>query len=239
MALVTTPSDPNADSYVTLAEANAYFADRSDIANWSALTDAQKEAVLKLATKQIDTFRFHGDPIRPTPNWYRDKQKLKFPRNTARNKSGVVDSAGANYIIDNARANEATEPDDFWNDGCVIITEGTGRGQTRKISDFEMATGKVTVDANWTTNPDETSQYRIVEAIPQEVKDATCEQTLYLTNGGGERQKMQSEGVKSYSIGDLSETFADGAVGSGKIAISNEAKGMIKGLYTIIGQLTA
>jgi hypothetical protein len=44
--------------------------------------------------------------------------------------------------------------------------------------------------------------------------------------------------VKSYSIGDLSETFADNMVGSGKIAISNEAKGLLKGLYTIIGRLT-
>jgi len=238
MALITTPSDPNADSYVTLAEADAYFLNRSDVANWSALSDEQKEAVLKLATKHIDTFRFHGEEIRPTPNWYRDKQNLKFPRNTARQKSGVVDSAGVNYLTDSARADEQTEPNDFWNDGCVIITDGTGKGQTRKISDFDSATGKITISENWETNPDTTSQYRVVEKIPKEVKNATFEQALYLTNGGGERAKMQSEGVVEYSIGDLRERFAEGLSGSGKIAISNEAKGMLKGLYSIVGKIT-
>jgi hypothetical protein len=237
MALITTPSDPSANSYVTLAEANAYFEDRSDVSDWTSLTDDQKEAVLKLATKHIDTFRFHGNEIMPLPAYYRDKQRLKFPRTTARKKSGVVDSAGNDYFIDSARADEQHEPDDFWIDGCVIIKDGTGKGQTRKISDFDMATGKITVSENWTTNPDTTSDYLVVEKIQKEVKDATCEQAFYITNGGGERAKMQAEGVASYDIGDLSETFRDG-MGAGKIAISNEAKGLLKGIYTIIGKLT-
>lgn len=236
MALITTPSDPTANSYVTQAEADAYFLNRSDVADWSALSNDQKEAVLELATKQIDSLRFHGEKIFEQPNYYRDKQLLKFPRTGARSKAGTVDSAGVNYIIDSARADQATEPDNFWNDGCVVIIDGTGKGQTRKISDFDMATGKITVDTNWTTNPDTSSDYKIIEKIPQKVKDATCEQALYLCKGGGERSKMQSEGVVEYRIGDLSERFADGI--AGKIAISNEAKGMLRGLYTIIGKIT-
>lgn len=237
MALQTIPTHPEADSYVTLIEAEAYFENRSDVADWTALTDDQKEAILKLATRQIDTLRFLYEKVRPTPNWYRDEQKLKYPTIKERSNSGVVDSAGSNYIIDSARANQPTEPDDIWNDGAIIIIDGTGKGQTLKISDFDTATGKITVSADWATNPDTTSQYKIIEAIPSQIKNATCEQALYLTNGGGERQKMQSEGVKSYSIGDLSENFGDAINSLGQVALSNEAKGMMKGLYSIIGKL--
>ena len=58
MALETTPTHPLADSYVTVAEADAYLANRKDIANYSALTSDQKEALLKLATKHIDSSDF-------------------------------------------------------------------------------------------------------------------------------------------------------------------------------------
>jgi hypothetical protein len=99
-------------------------------------------------------------------------------------------------------------------------------------------TGEVTIEQDFSPAPDTTSRVLLIEKVPLKVKYAVFEQALYICNGGGERQKLQSEGVKSYSIGDLSETFADNMVGSGKIAISNEARGLLKGLYTIIGRLT-
>lgn len=45
--------------------------------------------------------------------------------------------------------------------------------------------------------------------IPNEIIYATCEQALFLLKGGSKRQELQQQGVKSYSLGDLSETFAD------------------------------
>lgn len=43
----------------------------------------------------------------------------------------------------------------------VEITGGTGSGQTRTISDYDVATGVCTVSSNWTTTPDRTSTFTI------------------------------------------------------------------------------
>lgn len=56
-------------------------------------------------------------------------------------------------------------------------------------------------------------------AIPNEVLWAQVEQALYIHAYGADdssatRARLQQQGVKSYSIGDLSETFGDGVSGS-------------------------
>lgn len=238
MALETTPTHPQADSYVTVAECDAYLKDRKDIANYSALTNDQKEALVKLATKHIDSLRFHGERIFDAPQYFRLAQKLKFPGCRQEQKNGSVASVDGKKITCNALKDVATLPDDFFNDGALVIIDGAGKGKTYKVTDFVSATGEITIEQDFAPAPDTTSRFIVTERVPLNVKYAVCEQALYICNGGGERQKMQSEGVKSFSIGDLSETFADNMVGSGKIAISNEAKGLLKGLYTIIGRLT-
>tara|TARA_R100000789_G_scaffold41611_1_gene43139 strand:+ start:14817 stop:15329 length:513 start_codon:yes stop_codon:yes gene_type:complete len=44
-----------AESYVTVAEADAYWADRGDPAQWTDLTTAQKESALRQATQYLET----------------------------------------------------------------------------------------------------------------------------------------------------------------------------------------
>lgn len=43
--------------------------------------------------------------------------------------------------------------------------------------------------------------------VPNAVKYAQCEIALQLAQGTNERAEMQRQGVKSFSIGDLSETY--------------------------------
>jgi hypothetical protein len=43
--------------------------------------------------------------------------------------------------------------------------------------------------------------------VPQEVKDAQVEIAIELTQGESERVKMQRDGVKSFSLGRISETY--------------------------------
>jgi hypothetical protein len=43
----------------------------------------------------------------------------------------------------------------------ICITDGTGQGQDRRITGYDSVTKIVTVDANWITNPDTSSSYRI------------------------------------------------------------------------------
>lgn len=238
MALTVTPTHPDANSYISLADANTYFANRTDVSDWSALTDDQKEAVLKLAVQQIDSLRFFSTRMIEKATYYRREQNLQFPRADHEALSGSVDSATTTTIVDASLASHINYPDDYWNGGAVIITSGTGRGQTALISDFDSATGTVTVSSAFSTTPDSTSQYMLIAKIDNKVKYAQCEQALYLVKGGGERAKLQSEGVKSYSIGDLSETFGDGAVGGGQTTpIASEARGHLRGLISRIGKM--
>lgn len=52
---------------------------------------------------------------------------------------------------------------DVYNDMYIYITEGTGIGQVRKISDYVGATKVATVESNWTVEPDNTSVYIVTE----------------------------------------------------------------------------
>ena len=69
-----TIKDANANSYVTLTEANAYFETVPDSTTWDNKTVDQKNRSLIAATRWIDSFVFFGNRC--------DRgQSLKFPRN--------------------------------------------------------------------------------------------------------------------------------------------------------------
>jgi hypothetical protein len=63
----------SANSYVTLAEADAYFETVPDSATWTDKTDDQKNRALISATRWIDALSFYGDRCTET-------QALKWPR---------------------------------------------------------------------------------------------------------------------------------------------------------------
>ena len=69
-----TLKDANANSYVTLTEANSYFETVPDSSTWTNKTDDQKNRALISATRWIDSFVFYGDRCD-------ESQALKFPRN--------------------------------------------------------------------------------------------------------------------------------------------------------------
>ena len=52
--------------------------------------------------------------------------------------------------------------------------------------------------------------------VPQAIKDAVCEEILArLSPAGDERRALQADGVKSFRLGDLSETYGDDLRGGG------------------------
>ena len=69
-----TIKDANANSYVTLTEANSYFETVPDSTTWDDKTVDQKNRSLIAATRWIDSFVYYGDRCD-------DGQALKFPRN--------------------------------------------------------------------------------------------------------------------------------------------------------------
>lgn len=236
MSLVITPTHPQAVSYVSLAEATAYLQNRTDATEWNALTDDQKEQLLKMATRQIDSFRFHGTKMYKEPRDYRNKQKLEFPRYQDRKFTVNINSVTINTIVSSALANQAMYPDDYFNGGAIVVMNGNGKGQTLLISDFVMATGQITLGENFTTTPAEGDQILIIAPVEDDIKFATIEQAYFLTKGGSVRAQMQADGVVSYSIGDLSETFSDKVVGNNAVKLSSEAENLLSGYISTIGE---
>lgn len=69
-----TLSSASANSYVTLADANAYFETVPDSSTWTNKTDDQKNRALISATRWIDSLNYYGDRCD-------EDQALKWPRN--------------------------------------------------------------------------------------------------------------------------------------------------------------
>lgn len=62
--------------------------------------------------------------------------------------------------------------------------------------------------------------------VPQAVKDACCEEALaLLERGNNQRRKLQQEGVQSFTLGSMSETYVPGA---GRGLLSQEAKELLR-----------
>ncbi len=73
LIIIATLGASDANSYVTLAEAESYFDARLYSAVWDNATNDDKNRALAMATKRIEQENFYGD--RETTI-----QKLKFPR---------------------------------------------------------------------------------------------------------------------------------------------------------------
>ena len=62
--------------------------------------------------------------------------------------------------------------------------------------------------------------------VPEAVKEACCEVALaLLERGNNQRRKLQQEGVQSFTLGNMSETYAAGA---GRGLLSQEAKELLR-----------
>ena len=62
--------------------------------------------------------------------------------------------------------------------------------------------------------------------VPEAVKEACCEEALaLLERGNSQRRKLQQEGVQSFTLGSMSESYVAGA---GRGLLSQEAKELLK-----------
>ena len=62
--------------------------------------------------------------------------------------------------------------------------------------------------------------------LPEAVKEACCEEALaLLERGNDQRRKLQQEGVQSFTLGNMSESYAAGA---GRGLLSQEAKELLR-----------
>jgi hypothetical protein len=76
--------------------------------------------------------------------------------------------------------------------------------------------------------------YTVESAVTDTVKYAQVEEALSLMGGTSDRITLQREGVKSFSLGSLSETF-DGSKKSAQALTSDEAREFLK--FYILGSV--
>lgn len=88
-----------------------------------------------------------------TKAWYFDPREDSDIGST--DATGTAQAGGANTITLKA----ATVATNFVGKN-ITIEDGTGAGQSREVTNYDDGTKVATVDRNWATNPDSTSEYR-------------------------------------------------------------------------------
>jgi hypothetical protein len=129
-------------------------------------------------------------------------------------ENSYIDIDGANeYFAGRLHAESWGQADDS--------TKEKALRQATKIIDRQRLNGRK-------TNPSQPLAFpRYPDAeIPKEVQEACCEEALaILESGNSQRRKLQQEGVQSFTLGNMSETYVAGA---GKGLLSQEAKELLQ-----------
>jgi hypothetical protein len=105
-----TPSGPNANSYVTVAEADAYFGQRLNSDRWFSSTLPVKESALVQATRWLDRQDYRGERTVP-------RQPRKWPREYVYDEDGYdVDPATIPQEVQDATCEAALAllAEDLW-----------------------------------------------------------------------------------------------------------------------------
>lgn len=140
MAIDVTVGGEQTQSYVSVSEADRYFANHYSTAKttaWTALATGQKESVLKRACQQIETIKFLDVEYNVTGRLplaliddvfadvtickYEEYQRLQFPRNIDVNSLGV---AFVPQEVKDAQCEQAVHLLTF--DDAALLTIGQG-----------------------------------------------------------------------------------------------------------------
>ena len=131
-------------------------------------------------------------------------------------------TVGENSYIDIEEANEYFSGRlhaDIWRETDNSTKEAALKQATRTI-DRQLLKGRKATDIQELAFP----RYPDTE-VPEAVKEACCEIALaLLERGNSQRRKLQQEGVQSFSLGNMSETYTPGA---GRGLLSQEAKELL------------
>lgn len=230
-SIIAIPAHPRANSYITLSEANTYFADRDNSTSWTGATDDLKKQTLIEATRLIDSYRFHHYKLK---NW----QRLEFPRNTVDVAGGVVQGSTNvtnGTIQDDDLKDQIGWPDDFWNNGAVWFpNEGDNNYmQFYFVTDFVASTGTLTISGEFGTALANTEQYELIAEVPPEVKWATCETTLAIIDDL--LATSNTSNIKSMSLDTESVTYFDKSVQTVELPV--KAEQLLKPYISRVGRI--
>lgn len=223
MAINIKLGDPNQNSYITATQADTYFTNRRNTAEWDNLTATQKTQLLVQAARDFEAFNFNGD-------LYYSSQGLSFPRD---DHEIVEGDCGTPFTLTSFRNSDLYSdtygeiPTNYWTDGTVHITAGPASLDTRVITLSDPLTGSITVGSNFSASPDSTSDFIVFAPVDKKVADAQCEQALFvLKNANIETiQNYKMLGAEAVRFGDVNIRFKRGSVT--KMSISPAAKKLL------------
>lgn len=120
--------------------------------------------------------------------------------------------------------------DDLIIGATIIVTGGTGAGQSRIIYDWVSTTDTASISPNWATTPDNTSTYLVVPTPPAPTNAASLATTLISTGTGTGQVNLSSGAVPV--TGDFTATMKTSigtAVAASAVASVTGAVGSVTG----------
>lgn len=118
---------------------------------------------------------------------------------------------------------------DYYNNTVIMLTGGTGAGQSRIISDY--ATDRTaTVNGNWVTNPSTDTVYQVLPfgAVPGATAPTAAETAIAVWNA------LRASHTSGGSFGEY--VNADVVAVSGDAAVANTLEAIFDGTQTVIQQ---
>lgn len=151
MALIAAP-DVNADTYITLVDANAYFGATLKESVWSSYTTSQKEAALRLATRHLDSEDWKGERA-----YTRAANALRMPRRNLYDRDGeLLSSLLIPAEVQIAAAELALQ----------LLAEDAGSNTSQTLEALEVGSIKLTYGSATSASGSYTTRYpSIVQSL--------------------------------------------------------------------------
>jgi len=180
-------------SFVSVAEADAYFSAHIETSVWAAYSTAVKQQVLSMASRVLDKVElFAPQNISRLYASGPYAQALGLPLSGHQMASGTADSGSTTTIVCSTFADPMTYRDDLFNYGAVRITAGTNIYEHKPITDFAVATGTITVGEAFTAAIDSTSIFEVIYPLTIHEREAVCEFASIIARTGGQYDAAQS-----------------------------------------------
>lgn len=150
MPLIATPGAVDANSYATLAEANAFHAQTLNASVWTAASDANKEIALQWATRLLDEqVSWIGEIVT-------DTQALRWPRAGVYTPDGILlDSDSIPTFLKNATAELAKQ---------LLANDRTAETSSFGISELTVDVVKIVFDKTESKAVLSPSVYHMIKA---------------------------------------------------------------------------
>lgn len=212
ITLNTQLGSPDANSYVTLQEANKSIRNkRSHSSTWDSLSIEGKKRILIQACQDINKFNPINEP-------YYTKQALPFPNTRHTTETGAVATPLSKITIKNTSLSSDTygsnkSTNNYWRYGTVHIISATPLNDIRNVATSNYLNSVVHLDASLSATPTTNTSFRIFAPLDEDIKQAQIEQSLFILSVGDSStiESYRNSGVAQVRIGDVDVRFNSGA----------------------------